>query len=661
MAPHSPVPSAEPRGRARSVALRIFAPTVALIVVVVVGAVGYVQARRLHEMRVGREARVAVLAPDGPAPEPAGVTVAAIVARERRAWFEATAAAFLALAVGTAATAVVARSFARRLEALARAARSVASGDILGCPPVADRGPNDEIRAASDAFDAMLTETRGLLCLMHYAADTEHRRLEALVEARTRTLDQRNRDLRRVLDTVGEGFVTLDREGVMSDERSAILDSWLGEAPPGSRLADVLRRHDERAADWLDVSWESLWDGALTWEIMVEQLPRSFEVGGRSLAVEYRALDDGGRFDHVLLVITDDTARRARDRAEEENRELTRLFSTLVADPRGVADFVAETDGHLDALAGATEAEAALRRRLHTLKGTSGVMGLASIARLAHEAEERIDAGETFAVAAGPVVRVAEARLSAIRPLVAAREGVDLSAAEIDQAIALLARGAPAATVRARLESWKRERLRPHVERLAEQTRAIARRLGKPEVEVVVEVDSARLPSGPWPRFWGAAVHLVRNAVDHGIESATERAVAGKDATPTVTIAGREEGGRLVIEISDDGRGVDWERVARRARERGLPASSRDDLARALFADGLSTADEVTEVSGRGVGLAAVRAACEALGGTSAVSSERGRGATFRFEWPAADAERLAPAGERAAAFGGIGARAPCR
>lgn len=642
-------PFGETDGPVRSVVLQIFVPTVALLAVLIVGAVGYVQAYRLQEVDAARARHASVGALEGPGAEPGGAAALAIVARERRAWAGAAAAAIVALAVGAAATGVVARSFARRLEALARAARAVASGDILGCPSIRDRGPRDEIRVASDAFDAMLTEVRGLLCLMHYAADTEHRRLEALVEARTRTLDERNRDLRRVLGAVGQGFVTLDRDGVMSEERSAILDAWLGEPARGSRLADVLRRHDERAADWLDVGWEYVWDGALPWVVVVEQLPRSFEVGGRTLSVDYRPIDDGGRIDRVLLVVTDDTARRAHERAEEENRELTRLFTALVTDPRGVADFVAETDAHLEALATATEAPAVLRRRLHTLKGTSGVMGLSSVARLAHEAEDRLDAGEPLADAVRPLMHLAEARLGAVRPVLAARDGVDVSPREIDEAVTLVAQGASAKTIRFRIDSWKRERLRPHLERLAAQARGIARRLGEPEVRVLVESDGARLPSGAWAPFWGAAVHLVRNAVDHGIESREERAARGKDPTPTVTITGGERGGRLVVEITDDGRGVDWDRVAHRARERGLPAATRADLERALFADGLSTKAEVTEISGRGVGLAAVRAACDALGGSSAVASEAGRGTTFRFEWPAEAPPSSPPLSEESA------------
>jgi two-component system, chemotaxis family, sensor kinase CheA len=92
---------------------------------------------------------------------------------------------------------------------------------------------------------------------------------------------------------------------------------------------------------------------------------------------------------------------------------------------------------------------------------------------------------------------------------------------------------------------------------------------------------------------------------------------------------------RVRIEVSDDGRGIDWSRLAARAAESGLPHATHQDLVAALFSDGISTRDDVTEVSGRGTGLAAVRQACEALTGQVTVRSEAG-GTTFVFDFPLA-------------------------
>jgi two-component system, chemotaxis family, sensor kinase CheA len=134
--------------------------------------------------------------------------------------------------------------------------------------------------------------------------------------------------------------------------------------------------------------------------------------------------------------------------------------------------------------------------------------------------------------------------------------------------------------------------------------------------------------------------HLVRNAADHGIESAAERQAAGKPARGTIRLNAYHDGDQVVIEVSDDGGGLDREKIVRRAIERGIisqeEASRLNELEslQLIFAPGLSTADEITEISGRGVGLDVVKSSLEALKGTVELQSSKGRGTTFRLLVP---------------------------
>ena len=102
-------------------------------------------------------------------------------------------------------------------------------------------------------------------------------------------------------------------------------------------------------------------------------------------------------------------------------------------------------------------------------------------------------------------------------------------------------------------------------------------------------------------------------------------------------------GADLVIEVKDDGQGIDWDRLAQKARAAGLPADTRADLERALFTDGISSRDEVSDTSGRGIGMGAVQAACQSLGGTIELESVMGGGTTFRFCLPNASGSEEAP------------------
>jgi two-component system chemotaxis sensor kinase CheA len=134
--------------------------------------------------------------------------------------------------------------------------------------------------------------------------------------------------------------------------------------------------------------------------------------------------------------------------------------------------------------------------------------------------------------------------------------------------------------------------------------------------------------------------HLVRNAADHGIESAAERQAAGKPARGTIRLDSYHEGDQVVIEVSDDGRGLDRQKIVDRTIERGIltpEEASRltdSEALRLIFTPGLSTADHVTEISGRGVGLDVVQAALSNLKGAIELESEPGKGTTFRLLVP---------------------------
>jgi two-component system chemotaxis sensor kinase CheA len=133
-------------------------------------------------------------------------------------------------------------------------------------------------------------------------------------------------------------------------------------------------------------------------------------------------------------------------------------------------------------------------------------------------------------------------------------------------------------------------------------------------------------------------IHMIRNAVDHGIEPPDVRVRAGKDRIGIVTLSAYHAGGNVVVELRDDGRGLDRERIAQKAIERGLIESDKgmsdSDVFSLIFEAGFSTADKITEVSGRGVGMDVVRRAVQSLRGRIEIQSELGRGTTFVIKLP---------------------------
>ena len=132
---------------------------------------------------------------------------------------------------------------------------------------------------------------------------------------------------------------------------------------------------------------------------------------------------------------------------------------------------------------------------------------------------------------------------------------------------------------------------------------------------------------------------MIGNAADHGLEPDEERQAAGKPVPGTVRMSTSLSNGELVVELSDDGAGIDWERVRAAARQRGLAHGSQKELETALMADGFSLKNTVSEISGRGVGLSAVRSAVAGLGGRIEIESKFGHGSTWRIRLPAGKTE----------------------
>jgi two-component system chemotaxis sensor kinase CheA len=372
-------------------------------------------------------------------------------------------------------------------------------------------------------------------------------------------------------------------------------------------------------------------------EICLAQLPARFEIGGRHIELHYKLTKANGRA-RVLVVISDVTAQVERARAERDERETASLVSRLLGDRVGFLAFHTEAQHHITDLGGELRDGAEFRRSVHTLKGICGLEGIHSIAEACHALETAMEEGDELSTLAS--VRAITAHwvmvTHKIAPLIAAAtDRLELRPSDVLHLEAALRRGAPAAELLAIVDSWRHDRVAPRLQRFAEDAHALAQRLGKGPIEVAVEVaDGLRIPSERWAGFWAAFVHAIRNAIDHGLESPDERLAIGKPATAHLTLRAAQRGDELAIEIEDDGRGIGWPQVAERARSRGLPFASHDELVEALFLDGFTTRDAATEVSGRGIGLSALRHACVASGGHIAVSSRTGAGTTFAFRWP---------------------------
>jgi HPt (histidine-containing phosphotransfer) domain-containing protein len=472
--------------------------------------------------------------------------------------------------------------------------------------------------------------------------------LEHKVQERTAALALRERAVQRLLDGMGEGVVQIGTDGRLFAERSRALEGWFGAQPDPDTLAwHYFFPEQEDAQIYFEMGLEQLREGFLPADLCVSQMPSRATRAGRTLDLRYRpVIEEGQDAPGALLVIASDvTAQLDAERAQREVQEIQQLISHLLQDRAGFMNFIQSGVLLLQQIEALDDA-AALKMPLHTLKGNCAVYGAQSVASLCHDLESRLEEwareGEprSLSPAQKGALRAAwEGLLGRLSGFFGEDEDrLSLPREELAWLVQQL-NGADQVALAQHVEAWLLEPARDNLERLALHAQRLAQKLDK-MVQVQVEDNGVLLPPGFARDLWGELIHVIRNALDHGIEPPDERLQADKDAHGQLLLETEFRQDKLAIMVYDDGRGINWRGLAQKARALGLPCESRADLIEAMFCAGVSTAQEVTEISGRGVGTQAVKNVCEELGGRIEVESVEGRGTLFTLLLPIPIARR---------------------
>jgi two-component system, chemotaxis family, sensor kinase CheA len=468
--------------------------------------------------------------------------------------------------------------------------------------------------------------------------------LERKIDERTAELHQQKARLNQVFDTVEEGLAVIDAEGRWAGPQYAALLRALPNAASTTTFIEAVEAHAPDRALEIAIALEALRDGFLPEELLLEQFPSRIAAGDQTFALRPIRLSDEHR-SLYLLVLQNITAELAHAEERRRQNQALALMKRATDDPEAVLSFL-RTGGEL-----VTQVEhhggdlVTTMRSLHTLKGNGALVGLQAFAHLCHELEDEIrDTTAPPSEASQARLRAAwselEADVAAVLDLDAA-DDVRIPRFEFAAVLESLEQQIASGVLEQRMRWWSYEPAERPLERLAQQARQIARRVGKEEVEIRVEAGEIRLPAAEWSAFWSALVHVARNAVDHGLHTASERTEVGLSGPPSLVFRTFVEDDTLVVEIADNGPGIAWDALRERAVALGLPSDASD--AQVLFADGVTSRDCVTDLSGRGVGLAAVHDAVVAQGGTIEVCLRTNVGTTFRFAFPVPEDAVLVP------------------
>lgn len=469
--------------------------------------------------------------------------------------------------------------------------------------------------------------------------------LEEKVASGTTELDRRNRDMRLVLDNVSQGFITIGLNGAMEEERSAVVDKWFPGIGNGVKIQDIFQAAgDHHTSDLIDIGLNQATDTSLTVESLVKELPPSVcLLSGQVLQLDYIPIMEREYVQKILLVLSDITEKLEREKAEAEQREVMGLFQRINKDKVGFFDFLKDARGMEAQIVDDNQLDSVTQKRLiYTLECNTAFYGLSTVSDLCHKiAEQLSESGGGLDDKQRSLLRStwgdAEERITALVGEVD-DDRVDIDRTEYRRLRRLVEEGADPSEIERVLRAWELDPVQKRLDSLKDQALAISTRLGKEDIEVRALGNGVRLDAERWAPLWSSMTHAVRNAIDHGLETPEERSACGKSNRGKLLLSAIQKGPSLAILVEDDGRGIDWDTIREQAAKAGLPNTDTQDIAQAIFADGISSKDTASEVSGQGMGMSVLREVVHSLRGRIDVQSELGRGTRLLFQFPNVEA-----------------------
>ena len=458
-------------------------------------------------------------------------------------------------------------------------------------------------------------------------------------------VEERTRSLKSLLDVSGQGFLSFDKDFTISPEYSRECESILGNALEGRKIDELLFSSPSAREDFRS-GLRLLFNGTSRPEVIFDILDHRFRIRDKTVRAEYKAVHPG----RVMLVLTDITEEvRLQEESRRENEKKATLLK-VIANRNVFGSFNREARVLFARLTNPLDGYESVARELHSFKGNAGFLGFLKTQEAAHELEDFLVDRLTLEQAIMPGEKIVALINAFSEELSIITESLGSGWLEDADSVEVLCSDIQALTDHVKthypadrvlldaLEGYKKKPLSALFDRFPQLTADLAARMGKRVAPLAVKGGDILVSADEFEEMIGSFSHLVRNMVDHGIELPAEREAKGKPAVGTLGIDIAAADGELVFTFSDDGRGVQLDKVERRARELGLlksgeTASPRELLA-LIFRDSLSTSASVSHVSGRGVGLAAVQEAVRKMGGRIAVKSSADRGTVFTISVP---------------------------
>lgn len=519
---------------------------------------------------------------------------------------------------------------------------------------------------------------------MYNEVQLSHARIEAWNQELEQKVAERTASLKNLLDHAGQGFLSFGNDLKVRGEYSAECETIFHRAIKGEAVPALIYPEDRDQQVFLEAIFAKILyeEKDFLRETYISLLPEEILVDNSFIGVDYKLIDNKADSSErkIMLILTDLTRQKAMENEVQAERDILAMVVHVVTHS---SDFFAAVSQYTnfcqEGMPGLLAEEktagdllAALFRLVHTFKGTFGQLHMGHVMAKLHEMEGMLEAIRANEIADLNTVRLAE-RLSCYtveemcswldedlnilkeklgegffqqeNMLVVDNERLR----EIEEKVQRMLSKAECSLL---LPDLRRLRYKPMKELLQsypEYVVGLAERNEKGVYPFEIEAGDTLVDPWQYNDFIKSLGHVFRNAIVHGLESFEERVENGKEEMGRITCAAFESETGITLVITDDGRGMTAEHIRDIALKKGICTAAAMDtmqeqeIIQLIFADGFSGADTVNELSGRGVGLSAVRAELEKLGGMVTVNTFLGKGTEFRFFLPFTQAEACEP------------------
>lgn len=486
--------------------------------------------------------------------------------------------------------------------------------------------------------------------------------LEQMVADRTRELSRLNQTMSALLDSLGQGFFIFNSEGHILDVSSKACETTVESKPDGKLIWDVLKLPENKVEGFK--KWmQTLFMEMLPFEDLAPLGPVTYPHSkNRNIALEYHPLRSSeGAMEGVVVVASDITSLVEAQKQAETEKEHAKLIINMIKSKREIHRFIQEAQGLLISVReevskdnGPYDSET-LFRNLHTLKGGAALFSIKEVAEACHQGESLLAELKENWTQAGFIslrAKCFEIEEYFFKFLEETRDILGSSATseerqieiaisklnDIARKVGTLPGGGPVA--QELLLELAMEPVSQFLEPYNEVMLRLAEKIDKMMAPLQINNGTVMVIPEIYNSLFSTLVHAFRNAVDHGIEIPDARIDQGKTAEGhvEVNVEIKNTGSKpfLMIQIKDDGGGIDPSKIREKLAKRMVDTRNKSDqeVIQHIFDSQFSTREQVTEISGRGVGMDAIKVAAEELQGRVWVESELGKGTTLFVEVP---------------------------